>query len=160
MKAKKIFVGLLLIFAVGILFANKAPDFTVELLDGKRVTSASLLAKGPIFLDFWFTGCKPCQLSLPIINSYVKRYPGLNVVTIATDPPRLKDNVANFVKRNKFEFMVGYDGASNTLQNLFKVRTQPHTIIIDRDGTIVYNSTGFNPGDEAKYEEILDGLFK
>jgi thiol-disulfide isomerase/thioredoxin len=160
MKTKIILIALLLLVVVVTLFADKAPDFTIELLDGKRVTSASLLEKGPIFLDFWFTTCKPCLQSLPIINSYVQRYPDLNVVTIAVDPPRKRDDVVRFVRSNRYQFMVGIDSASKDLQKLFNVRTFPTTIIIDRDGTIAYHHTGFIPGDEAKYEEILDGLFK
>jgi hypothetical protein len=35
------------------------------------------------------------------------------------------------------------------------VTSNPHTIIINQAGEIVYNGTGFNAGDEVKFEEII-----
>ena len=161
MKDLKIYVKMLLVvvFLVAIsLNAQKAPDFTIETFDGKTIRSSALLEKGPIFLDFWATWCQPCVRSLPHINSFVSKYPNLNVVVVSVDRPRDKDKALNFIRSRKYDFIHAFDG-SKDLQNMFNASVPPRSIIINQDGEIIMNSTGYKPGDEEKYIEILDKLF-
>jgi peroxiredoxin len=158
-KIRRVAFVIVFCFLMTSLFATKAPDFTIETIDGRMLRSATLLENGPILLDFWFTACVPCQKALPHISDLVGRYPGLNVLAVSTDSPRLKDRVIQYVRSNRFAFTTGLDPAK-TLQRLFNVTAMPRTIIIDTDGTIIYDHTGYKAGDEAKYHEILDNLFR
>jgi len=141
------------------LCAATAPSFTVETFDGKIVRSATLLETGPIFLDFWSTGCAPCLKALPHINEFTTRFPNLNVVVVSTDPPRLKDKSQRYIKTNKFDFIAGYDG-NKDLQRMFNVSSIPRTFIIDVNGEIVYDHASYNPGDEEEYIAQLRALFE
>ena len=151
---------LVVVFLTAIsLNAQKAPDFTIETFDGKTIRSSELLKNGPIFLDFWATWCQPCIRALPHINSFVKKYPKLNVVVVSVDRPRDKDKAHNFVKTRRYEFIHAFDGSNKDLQSIFNMTTPPRSIIIAQDGEIIMDSTGYKPGDEEKYIEILDKLF-
>jgi len=152
---------LLAITVIGLstLIAATAPNFTVETFDGKVIRSTTLLEKGPIFLDFWSTGCQPCLKALPHINDIAKQFPNLNVVVVSTDPPRLKDKSQRYIKSNKFDFITGYDG-NKGLQRMFNVSSIPRTFIIDSSGEIVYDHASYNPGDEAEYIEHINALFE
>ncbi len=63
-----------------------APDFEVTLIDGSKVTLASLRGQ-VVVLNFWATWCVPCRTELPLLDGYYRqtsRY-GLRVFAIATE---------------------------------------------------------------------------
>jgi thiol-disulfide isomerase/thioredoxin len=143
----------------GTLYGTPAPEFSIETLDGTMLRSTTLLDRGPIFLDFWATWCRPCLRALPHINNFVQQYPDLNVIAVSIDEPKDKDKVIQLVRRNRYEFITGFDSTSN-LRRIFNVSTVPRTIIISQTGEIVYDGTGYNPGDEVKYDAIIQRLFQ
>ena len=155
---KKIFFIVLLFIVTTVVFAAAAPEFTIEPFQGARIRSSALLEKGPIFLTFWADWCVPCKQELPHVSDFVKKFPDISFVAISIDAPRHKEKASTFVRSRRFEFISAYDGDTRTLQRLFNVTNPPHTIIINQAGEIVYNQTSYTAGDEAKYEEILNGL--
>jgi len=159
MMKKTVLLLIVLVMGFGTLSAATAPSFTVETFDGKMVRSTTLLESGPIFLDFWSTGCAPCLKALPHINDITARFPNLNVVVVSTDPPRLKDKSQRYIKTNKFDFITGYDG-NKDLQRMFNVSSIPRTFIIDTNGEIVYDHASYNPGDEEEYIAQINALFE
>ena len=153
MTRKTLLLLILATFAV-VLLSNQAPAFTVETIQGDRIRSEDLLAKGPIFLEFWATSCEPCLKALPFISEFATKYPEMSFVAVSTDSPRNKDNVMRRVRSSRFAFTTGFDG-NRTLQSLFNVSVIPRTLIITQSGQIVYDSTGYNPGDEVELEENI-----
>jgi thiol-disulfide isomerase/thioredoxin len=134
-----------------------APEFSIETFEGKKIMSTTLLEKGAIFLDFWSTSCEPCLKALPKISELAVKYQDVNFIGVNTDLAKHKDNAKKLIKSKKYKFTAAND-TNKTLQNLFNVRAIPRTIIIDKDGTIVYDNNSYTPGDEVKYEKIIQSL--
>jgi thiol-disulfide isomerase/thioredoxin len=141
------------------LYATAAPSFTIETIDGDRIRSETLLEKGPLFLEFWNIGCRPCLLFLPHVSDFAQKFPEMTFVAVNTDGPRHVNSAISRVRSSRWAFTTALDGTRD-LQRLFGVSSNPHTIIINQSGEIVYNSTGFIAGDETKYESMIIDLLR
>jgi thiol-disulfide isomerase/thioredoxin len=139
--------------------AIKAPDFTVKDLKGKTVHLAELLAKGPVYLNFWTSWCGPCKREMPELDRIYKTYRnrGFAVVAIAQDDTRTVGKVKPYIDSNKFEFLAATD-PDKSVGNAFNVRQYPTSFLIKQDGTVAYFAQGYLPGDEKKIESLVRGL--
>ena len=133
------------------ILVSQAPAFTVETIQGETIRSEALLEKGPIYLDFWSTSCVPCKSKQPFISEFVTKYPDMTFLAVSTDGPRHRDAVVRHVRSNRYSFITGLDSNRN-LQRMFNVSSIPRSLIINQNGEIVYDNTGFQAGDEVKIE--------
>ena len=154
---KRTFLVSLLVTVVAIVFASQAPSFTFETIQGETIRSDALLEKGPIFLNFWSTSCVPCKNKLPHVSSFAEKYPDMSFLAISTDSPRHRDAVVRLVRSNRYNFTTSID-ANRSLQRMFNVSTIPRSVIIDQEGQIVYDSTGYIAGDEEKIEAEIKAV--
>ncbi len=137
----------------------KAPDFTVKDLKGKTIHLAELLAKGPVYLNFWTTWCSPCKREMPELDRIHKTYraQGFAVVAIAQDDTRTVGKVKPYIDSSKFEFLAATD-PSKSAGNAYNVRAYPTSFLIKQDGTVAYFAQGYLPGDEKKIESLVREL--
>jgi peroxiredoxin len=145
--------------AKGLEIGNAAPEFTLEDLDGKKVSLSEKLKTGPVLLDFWALWCKPCLKSLPATEQIKKDYAarGLSVIAVNTDSPRTSAKVKPYVKSNQFTFDVLMD-PNNTLQRLYRFYRIPQLFLISQDGKIAYSHLGYVPGAEKEVVAAIDKL--
>ena len=152
---KNIFVTILiLLLAIQLIAAEKVGDFKLENIDGKQVKLSDFQKEGLVILDFWATWCVPCKNGLPKLNELQEKYDNVNVLAINVDKPRKKSNAISHVKSNRFSFHVLFD-TKKVVQKQFSITNIPRTLIIDQDGTIIYDHTGYQRGDEKHYEEVI-----
>ena len=139
--------------------AERAPDFTLMDLDGKRVKLSDAIKKGPVLIDFWATWCKPCLQELPHVNELYRKHreQGLQVFAITIDSPKSQSKVKPFIKGQGYEFTVLLDQDSEA-RKLFGGKDVPLTILIDRKGEVVFRHLGYVPGDEKSLEEKVGKL--
>ena len=133
------------------------PNFVLENLDGDYVELNEYIGDGPILLSFWATWCKPCHEEMKYIQELHEEYnsEGLSVFAISTDNEKSVSKVKPFVKTKDYSFEILYDTNSETAREYYVI-TVPHTVIIDKEGSIVYSHSGYKKGDELKLkEEIL-----
>jgi len=162
------FFGLAGILAAGVpAFAEegssvlgKAADFQGKDLEGNTVTLKSLLAKGPVVVDFWATWCKPCIKELPYLQRIYEKHAerGLSVLAVTIDSPKTESRVKPFVMGKKYTFTVLLDSSQEVFHALQGKGTIPYVVIIDQDGNIRYRHTGYRPGDENEIERVVEEL--
>ena len=93
------------------------------------------------------------------LNELHEKYPNVNVVAINVDKPRKKSAAVSHIKSNRFKFHTLFD-PKKIVQKQFNVTNIPRTLIIDQDGTIIYDHTGYQRGDEKHYEEVIVRWFE
>lgn len=138
---------------------RKAPLFALEDINGATVELKSALKKGPVLIDFWATWCVPCLEQLAVLQHTQAEYAakGLTIFAISVDNQKSAARVKPYVKGRTYSFNVLLDPNSDVAR-LYYAQTLPTTVIIDREGFIVYSHTGYRKGDEREVKEIIDAL--
>jgi len=166
MKILKYALILVLPFLLFSAFSNpakKLPSVDLKTLDGKIVNTDEFSNNKQItIISFWATWCTPCKRELDIYHDlyedWVEAY-DLEIVAITIDNARQLAKVKPLVAQKGWEFTVLSD-VNEDLKNQLNFEYVPQTYILDKEGNIVFNHTGFAPGDEYEMEEILDELVK
>lgn len=138
---------------------GKAPDFALPNLTGKDVKLSELLAKGPVILDFWATWCKPCIKGFPALQQIHDKYKsqGLSVLAVSVDSPKSRSRVAPFIASQKYTFEVLLDTEGKVAQKYNAVAI-PRTVVVSREGQIVYTSVGYKPTNEEQLDQAVQAL--
>lgn len=161
-RVSVIFVVLLLAAAVSAgaqdIKTKVAPDFTLPDLNGNRITLSDTYGKGPVYISFWATWCKPCREELKIVEGLYKKYKdrGFRVLAINTEGPKAMGKIKSFVKSNGWTFEVLIDSDGEIFRRKYKGFALPYTIMTDPQGQVVFSAVGFKPGDETHVEELIN----
>lgn len=111
---------------------QKFPDFTLESLDGEKIT-LSELANQPIVINFWATWCDPCKEEMPLFEAIYSENSGIVVLGINYNEPA--NIIRRFVQERGITFPILLD-ADGKLAERFQVFGFPTTYFIDRDGIL------------------------
>jgi len=157
MRVNKIFAVLFL--ALSVLNAEeklKAPDFTLNTIDGKQVVLSKLRGK-VVIIDFWATTCSPCRQEIPGFVSLKKKYKG-NIEIIGISLDRKSEQVVDFCTKYKVNYPVGMASREilEEYGSISKIQYIPTTFIVDRDGYIYDVIIGYRA--EAELEKIVRSL--
>ncbi|MCH9021589.1 MAG: DUF2092 domain-containing protein, partial [Planctomycetes bacterium] len=100
------------------LVGKAAPDFSLKLLDGKKVTLAQHKGKEVVILDFWATWCGPCRRGMPILAKVAGQYKDKGVVLYTMNVETLRNAPASkikaFLKSVKLNVTVARDSTGST----------------------------------------------
>ena len=122
---------------------SRRPDFRLPDLDGVMREAAEWDGK-VLVVNFWATWCAPCRREMPGFVTLQEQYGerGLQFVGIAMDE---RDAIAKFVKAIGVNYptLVG-DMAALELTRRYgnRLGTLPYTVIVDRQGTLVFAKGG------------------
>ena len=149
------FVGLLLILATtvvacsgpgvgvsrGINVGNRAPDFTLEALDGTKVSLKNYRGK-VVLINFWATWCPPCRAEIPEIEAAFEARQDDGFVVFGVNVEEARETVAPFVDAFEMSYPVLLDESGRLLQT-YRAMGLPMSVIIDQDGVIQARHIGF-----------------
>jgi cytochrome c biogenesis protein CcmG/thiol:disulfide interchange protein DsbE len=134
--------------------SNKAPDFTLEDLNGKKVKLSDFKGK-VVIINFWATWCPPCKAEIPDFIELYKTYQkkGLVILGIALDN---KEKVVKFVKDNGINYpvLMGNQEVSNLYGGISGI---PTSFVVDRKGIIKNVFVGLR-SKEVFEQNIKDNL--
>ena len=127
---------------------RKAPDFTVNLLQGKSLRLSQYQGR-PVVMIFVLTYCTHCQATIAALSKLQKEYAprGLQVVASAIDP-NAEAALPLFLHNFNPPFPVGFNtnaAAGQLVQPTGKLPQMPLMAFIDRDGNIVAQHEGEEP---------------
>lgn len=128
-------------------------------LPGKQANVKLSASKGKlVYLDFWASWCGPCKQSFPWMNAMQEKYKtqGFEIIGVNLDSDT-KD-AQKFLASTPANFTVAFDDKGNT-PKAYNVKGMPTSFLIDQDGKVIYQHTGFNAADRDKLEQkIKDSL--
>lgn len=154
----------LTIFTATIFAQKSVPNIDFKSLDGRTVNLQDYASNGKItVISFWATWCSPCKKELDAIADlypdWQKKY-DVELLAITIDTPRaLASKVPGIVSEKGWDYEVLSDSKLD-LQKALDFQTVPQTFILDRDGKIVYDHSGYTPGDEYELEDKIKALAK
>ncbi len=142
---------------------SKLPDVTVKSLDGKSVSVKDFETNGKItVMSFWATWCSPCKRELDAIAEVYEDWQedyDMELVAVTIDNARALPKVLPMVESKGWEYQVLSDSKED-LKRALNIQTVPFTILIDQNGEIVYQHSGYSPGDEYELEDKIKELAK
>jgi thiol-disulfide isomerase/thioredoxin len=138
---------------------RKAPDFTINLLDGKKLTLSEY--KGHVVvLAFILTSCTHCQATVKVLSNLQNQYAprGLQVVASAIEQDA-QNHIRLFIRNFAPPFPVGYNTgaeAGNFLPPTGKLPLMPLVGFIDRQGIL----RAQHEGEEPFFNDLEQNLRK
>lgn len=162
---KNLFLFLLLsFFAVNLSAQDGAvqlPDVSLKTIEGETVNIADYAKDDKVTVfSFWATWCIPCKEELNNINEYYADWQddyNMELVAVSIDDQRSTGRVQSYVNGTGWEYTVLLD-VNEDLKRALNFQTVPFTIVVDTEGNIVYQHTGYVEGDEYELEDFLAEL--
>ena len=127
------------------------PEFEVPLCEEEgKVTLADCLGK-PTVINFWATWCGGCVTEMPVFQRIWEKY-GAEVNVLAVHSAEVTDPIGELIEKNGYTFRFALDENDRMIPALGGSTALPQTVVLDREGRIVYNRIG------AVDDETLEAL--
>jgi peroxiredoxin len=155
---RRIILFFLLIFTINLSAQDGLPSIQLKNITGENIDVESLTTKGLYLVSFWASWCVSCINELDEINDVYEDWQeetGVELIAIATDDSRTVNRVIPLVNGKAWEYEVLFD-TNQELKRRMNIGSIPYVMIIN-DGKIVYQHSGYSPGQE---EEIFEELKK
>jgi thiol-disulfide isomerase/thioredoxin len=140
---------------------SPVPEYASITIDGDSVRLTDLRGE-VVLLNVWATWCHPCREEIPALQALHERFAGeaFRVVGVSVDDGGIGD--AGRIRAFADEFDVTYpiwlDPAERVARVFFTIGV-PTTVLIGRDGTLLWRHTGpIRPGDPALERRIREAL--
>ena len=134
------------------------PNVKLQDMDGNTVQTSEISNDGkPIIISFWATWCKPCLRELKAIHEVYPDWQdetGVKMIIISIDQAQDAHRVKPMVDGFGWEYEVLLD-PNGDFKRAMNVQNVPHVFVLDGNGQIVYNHTGYVDGSEEDIYEAL-----
>lgn len=112
-----------------------------------------------IYLDFWASWCGPCRKSFPWMNKIQSTYSTENFTVISVNVDNDKVLAKEFLRTLPASFPVIYD-PKGQLAKKYNVKGMPSSYLINSNGELVQQHTGFFSKKIKQYEHEITQLIK
>lgn len=136
---------------------KKFTDFEMNDVKGKACKLSDYVGKGKVVLiDFWASWCPPCRKETPKLVELYKQYKGKGFEIVGISLDSKQDAWEKGIKDLNITWpqLSDLQGWKNAGAAIYSVNSIPHTILVDKDGTIIAKNIH---GDEieAQLKEAL-----
>lgn len=129
---------------------SKAPPIQLSDTDGKRVSVAELLKKGPVVAAFYKVSCPVCQYTFPFLERIHRAYGNTSVTLVGVCQDGAGDT-REFGAEYGLSFPSLIDASGYPVSNAYGITNVPTIFLIEPDGKISSSFSGF---DKKGLEDI------
>ena len=133
---------------------DEAPAFEGPLLSGEGTLALDDLEGRPIFVNFWWSGCKPCKDEAPDLERAYDIY-GDEIAFVGINVHDARTDALAFAESYNLDYPHVRDEGLEIYRR-YGLTGQPESFFIDRDGEIVEHVAG--PLDGEGLGRLLDVL--
>ncbi len=137
-----------------------APDFTLDTLDGGRITLSELRGK-IVVINIWATWCLPCRAETPALEKSYEQYKDSGVVILGVDltsQDSLSD-VKVFIQEFSLTYPILLDRDGSVSNTQYQIKGLPSTFFVSREGIIRTVVVG-GPMSETFIRSKIEALLK
>jgi len=161
LRTMKKFLCLIAVALLGTTLYAQLPSVKLKNLEGKTIDTAKLSNDGkPFIISFFATWCKPCNRELKAIHENYADWQdetGVKVIAVSIDQAHQIAKVKPMVDGAGWEYEVLLDPNSD-FKRALGVNMIPHVFIIDGNGKIVDQRSGYTEGAEEHLIEKVREL--
>ncbi len=132
---------------------NPIPEFEFTPLDSEKIHIKDYQGK-VVLLNFYASWCGPCRREMPVLDKALKNEKDLIILAIARGEDVSK--VREFKDEHNYSFVFAPDQDKSVYQ-LFADKYIPRNLVINKEGQIIYQSTGY---DVEKLNSMIDLIKK
>ena len=138
--------------------STQLPSVVLSNMNGEKLNVNSYGLNGKIsIISFWATWCAPCKKELTnlaeLYDDWKEKY-DLEIIAVSTDDQRTAAKVKPYVDGQAWEFDVLLD-VNEDLKRALNFQTVPYTLVVDQQGNVVFEHSGYVEGDEYELEKVV-----
>lgn len=135
-----------------------SPDFQFSDTGGKKVGLQDFAGKY-VLIDIWATWCPPCLKEIPALKELELRFKDKNIIFVSVSCDQKAADWEKMVKEKELGGIQLYYDGDQEFMNVYKIRSIPRFILLDREGRIISaNMTRPSNPETIKTLENLPGI--
>lgn len=134
----------------------EAPDFVLKAADGKNYRLSEYRGQ-VVLLSFWASWCGECRSQLEGLVEQYTRFAGADFEMLAVSLDRDRDDVVDAARSLGIQFPALHDLGGDVGEQ-YDVDDLPWVLLIDRDGVVRAEYSGYDRGQEIEYLDRVRSL--
>ena len=132
------------------------PAYSARVLNARDDVSVGELKGTPVLLNKWATWCRPCVGEMPDLQNLYKDYKGrgFKIIGVSIDRPGGDQAVQEVARRRGVTYPIWRD-EDDLFTSTFRSTGVPESILVDRDGIVVYRWRGV-VGDTPATRRLIE----
>lgn len=131
---------------------EKAPDFILTDLNGRKFRLSDFKGKQPVLIIFSTTWCPSCREEIPHFKAIHATYAKQGLMIVNIDIQESREKVAKFTARYGLPYPVLLD-EDGDVSGIYDIRGVPSMVLVDQNGNILCRQCD-------RTETILDAILK
>lgn len=138
----------------GLAIGDPMPPVRSEAVEGPEV-DLERFRGSPLLINFWASGCVPCQREFPLLKGVLERHSDLPIVGV--NVMDRKEAAAQFIDQSDATWPSIWD-PDGSISAKFRVRVLPVTYAVGRNFTLI--DRRFGELDRIRLDSMVDAILR